>query len=81
MNATTTVCAMLFAALTLAACQTTKRLAQVDRETICLALERADPLTGLTDEDKRIVRELFTREGKDALKMARALRKEIQCAF
>jgi uncharacterized protein YcfL len=72
---------MLSSALLLTACQTTKRLAQVDRETICLALERADPLTGLTDEDKRIVRELFTREGKDALKMARALRKEIQCAF
>jgi hypothetical protein len=75
------LCAMLLSALILQACQTTKRLAQVDRETICLALKRADPLTGLTDEDKRIVRELFTREGKDALKMARALRKEIQCAF
>lgn len=75
------LCAMLSSVLTLGACQTTKRLASVDRTTICLALEKADPLTGLTDEDKRLIREGFSREGKDALKMARAIRKELQCAF
>jgi hypothetical protein len=73
------LCAMLLSALTLQACQTTKRLAQVDKTTICLALARADPLSVLSDEEKRVVREMFSRQGKDALKMARALRKEIGC--
>lgn len=72
-------CVMLSSALTLQACQTTKHSALVDKTTICLALGRADPLSALSDEEKRLVRETFTRKGKDALKMARALRKEIGC--
>lgn len=70
--------AMLSSALILTACRTTY-LASVDKTTICRALERADPLSALSDEERRIVRESFTRQGKDALKMARALRKEIGC--
>lgn len=73
------LCVTLSSALILQACQTPKHLASVDRTTICLALAKADPLSALSNEDRRTVRELFSREGKDALKMARALRKEIGC--
>lgn len=66
--------------LTLTGCQTTKLSAPpVSLSTICAALKKGDPLEYLTDEDKRVARELFTREGKDALKMARAIRKELKC--
>lgn len=78
---TTRLFVMLSTALLLTACQTTRHSAPADQTTICLALERADPLGALPPEDKQIIRELFTREGKDALKMARAIRKELKCVF
>ena len=66
--------------LALTACQTTRHSAPpVSLSTICAALSKADPLDALTPEDKRLIREAFSREGKDALKMARAIRKELKC--
>ena len=65
--------------LTLTGCLTTKHSVPSDKTTICLALLKADPLDALTPDDKKLIREGFSREGKDALKMARAIRIELKC--
>jgi hypothetical protein len=72
--------ALVSIGLLLTACQTTKRSGPpVSLSTICAALQKGDPLKYLTDEDKALVRERFSREGKDGQKMNRAIMREIGC--
>lgn len=72
------VFAMLSAASTLQQCPMQK-LSETDKETLCLALSTADPLQYLDANDRRLVREKFSRSGKDGLKMALASMRKIKC--
>jgi hypothetical protein len=55
------------------------RSVQTKPETLCLALRKADPIQYYSPSDKRLVREQFSREGKDGQKMARAIAKTVGC--
>lgn len=74
-----TICVLLLTAPTLTACQTTRRSVPVDVTTICLALSKADVLPTLDEEEKALLREHFSRDSLDRLKMPRAIMREIGC--
>ena len=73
----TLLCALLSSAPTLTACRTT--LPSAAPPTICRALARSDVLAALTEDEKALIRERFSRATKDRLKMNRAIAREIGC--
>lgn len=78
MNKRTAIWLLLLLAPLLTACQTT-RLSGVEKTTLCLALTKADPRQYYTPEDLQLVKEKFSKIGRDGQKMALALRKELRC--
>lgn len=68
---------ILSSVLILTACQTTKL--SVNAKAVCAALERADTLPSLTDEERSVIASSFSRETKDRLKTPRAIMQELGC--
>jgi hypothetical protein len=65
--------------LILQACQTTRPLVIAGEPSLCLALSRSNTLPTLTDQEKALIREQFSRETKDILKTPQAIMKAVNC--
>lgn len=68
-------CALACAMSILSACATTTPSV----ETICLAIAADDVLPVLTDKEKRLIREEFSRRAKDVLKTPAAQKRALGC--
>jgi 2-C-methyl-D-erythritol 4-phosphate cytidylyltransferase len=64
--------------LILAGCQTTK-LSAGHHAAICLALTKSDTLPTLTEAEKSLIRQHFSRQTMDKLKTPQAVMRQIGC--
>ena len=81
MNKLMLTLALVLSLLVTSGCQTTRPSgpADIDNGTICAILAETDALPTLTNEERALILQHFTRLTKDKLKSPDALKKEFKC--